>query len=123
VGRFLAARLGPDDMVICYDEYRPGLNFYLRRPVYFVEPPSLEEARIFTSNYIRLHLDEFRRDPEFRLIDEERMRRAIRRSGASTYLLAPRRSFAALQEQAGLRLMMVYQDPVGGVFLPAAPAP
>jgi 4-amino-4-deoxy-L-arabinose transferase-like glycosyltransferase len=119
VSEFLAARLAPEDAIICYDEYRPGLNFYLRRPVYFVSPPGAKTPRIFTSNYIRLNLEEFRHDPDFRQIPEERMRGFLGRDGAAAYLLAPRRSFAALQAEAGVPLVKIYEDEAGGVFVRA----
>jgi 4-amino-4-deoxy-L-arabinose transferase-like glycosyltransferase len=116
VSEFLATRLGPDDAIVCYDEYRPGLNFYLKRPVYFVAPPGTKTPRTFTSNYIRLNIEQFRNDPDFRQIPKERMRELLSRPGAFTYLLAPRRSAAALQEAAGVPLVTIYEDAAGAVL-------
>ena len=119
VSEFLARRLGPEDALVCYDEYRPGLNFYLQRPVYFVAPPGTKTPRTFTSNYIRLNIEQFEGDPDFRQITRERMRRLLSSPGTVTWLLAPRRSAAALEAEAGVPLATIYEDAAGLVLVRA----
>src|SRR5262249_52812964 len=71
VSRFLAGRLRPDDLVVCYEQYRPGLNFYLRRPIHL-----FTTGTPFSSWYIKQHLDELRGDPSFPMLSGEQLRRA-----------------------------------------------
>lgn len=113
VSLFLAGRIGADDTVICFNEYRPGLNFYLRRPIYLVSDP----GRIFTSNYIKMHFEEFRSEPDFRLIPIERLG-AFLGSVRGAFVVAPRRSYDTLRMTAGLPLRIAYEDAVGAVFVP-----
>ncbi len=112
MSRFLAGRLTPQDSVICYDEYRPGLNFYLRRPVYLSSGP----GRTFTSNYIKQNIEQFRHDPSFRMIPKEDLPRALLRDSGA-FVVAPRRSFKALESSAGVPLTLIYEDFYGGVFV------
>lgn len=118
ISRFLAGRLASGDAVICFDEYRPGLNFYLERPVLLVTEP----GRIFTSNYIKMHLEEFQADPGFRLIPVERMR-ALLRPGQGAYVVAPRRAYDELRSDAVVPLRIVYEDAYGAVFVADAARP
>jgi hypothetical protein len=113
VSRLLAARLGPDDKVICFEEYRPGLNFYLRRPIHQVT----RAGRIFTSNYILMHLDEYRGDTSFRLIPQDGLRPLFRGVGGSVYVLAPRTEYAALFEMIGMTLRPIYENDIAGLFV------
>jgi 4-amino-4-deoxy-L-arabinose transferase-like glycosyltransferase len=120
VSRFLAGKLSPQDRVICYDEYRPSLNFYLRRPIDVVDDPG---KRIFTSNYVRQNLAANLHDPSFHLISGEAMRDLLRRAGPGVYLLAPRESYAALVREAVVPLETIYEDFHGGVFVRAGAHP
>ncbi len=115
VSRFLAARLGPDDRVICFEEYRPGLNFYLKRPIYLVSGP----GRTFTSNYIKMHIEEYRNDPTFRMIPKDRLTEALLQDG-TTFIVAPVRSYDALRAAAGVPLRTIYEDGVGAIFVRSA---
>lgn len=117
VSRFLEKRLEPDDVVICYEQYRPGLNFYLRRPVFLVT-----SGTPFSSWYIMRHLDEFRRDPSFRLITGEQMRRLLEAPAPAVYVLSPPRMYGLLRSEAGppLRPDPIYEDFGGGLFVRAA---
>ena len=115
VSRFLAARLGPDDRVICFEEYRPGINFYLKRPIYLVSGP----GRTFTSNYIQMHIEEYRNDPTFRMIPKDRLTEALLQDG-TTFIVAPVRSYDALRAAAGVPLRTIYEDGVGAIFVRSA---
>jgi len=117
VSRFLAARLRPDDRVVCYEQYRPGLNFYLRRPIHLVTT-----GTPFSSWYIKLHLDEFRRDPSFPMIPGERLRRLLAAPTPAVYVLSPPRMYDLLRAEAGpgLRPDPIYEDLGGGVFAKAS---
>ena len=112
VSEFLAERLRPGDKVICYIKYRPGVNFYLRRPIYQVR----EQGRIFTSNYIKEHVDRFRGRPSFRLVPQEDFRAAILDDGAAEFVLASRRDYDDL-DALELPLQRVYEDGGGRVFV------
>ena len=114
VSRYLETRLADQDRVICFEEYRPGLNFYLRRPIHHVT----RWGRIFTSNYIEQNLDRFRGDPGFRRMPEDEMRRILRDGGRQVYILAPRKQYDLLAEMAAVPLRQVYEDPYGGLFVP-----
>ena len=114
VSRFLAERLHPGDRVVLFEEYRPGMNFYLRLPLYQVT----RAGRVFTSNYIEAHLDRFRADPSFRLLAPEAFRDVLRDAGAATWVLAPRKEYGPLQEMAGVPLARVREEGGFGLFLP-----
>ncbi len=113
VSRFLAGRLQPDDRVICYEQYRPGLNFYLRRPIHLVTT-----GTPFSSWYIKLHLDEFRRDPSFPMLSGEQLRRLVAAPAPAIYVLSPPRMYDLLRAEAGpgLRPEPIYEDLGGGLF-------
>jgi hypothetical protein len=102
-------------MVICFEEYRPGLNFYLRRPIYQVT----RAGRIFTSNYIEKHLDQFRDDPGFRLLSKERLRETLRDPGSTAYVLSARKEYGPLFEAAGVPLRSVWEQGGFGLFVRA----
>jgi 4-amino-4-deoxy-L-arabinose transferase-like glycosyltransferase len=114
VSRYLLGRLGSEDRVVCFEEYKPGLNFYLARPIGQVT----RAGRIFTSNYIATHLATLRADPQFRLMEPEALQSALRDTGARTYVLAPRKEYDALRETAGLPLRPVWEEGGFGLFLP-----
>ena len=116
VSRFLLGRLGAGDQVVCFEEYRPGLNFYLARPIGQVT----RAGRIFTSNYIAAHLATLRTDPQFRLMEPAALQSALRDSAGRTYVLAPRKEYEALKETAGLPLRPVWEEGGFGLFLPDA---
>jgi 4-amino-4-deoxy-L-arabinose transferase-like glycosyltransferase len=114
VSRYLLGRLGAEDRVVCFEEYRPGLNFYLARPIGQVT----RAGRIFTSNYIAAHLATLRTDPQFRLMEPAALQSALRDPGSHTYVLAPRKEYDALKEAAGLPLRPVWEEGGFGLFLP-----
>jgi 4-amino-4-deoxy-L-arabinose transferase-like glycosyltransferase len=119
LSRFLIERLRPEDRVICFEEFRPGLNFYLKRPIYQVT----RAGRVFTSNYVATHLDQFRTDPGFRLLTQDAMREALAAGsgGASTtYILADRKEYGPLFEAARIPLKPVWEAGGFGLFVPAA---
>ncbi|HZN03786.1 MAG TPA: glycosyltransferase family 39 protein [Candidatus Polarisedimenticolia bacterium] len=116
VSRFLQERLADRDRVVCFEEFRPGLNFYLERPIGQVT----RAGRIFTSNYIAAHLDAQRADPGFRLMEPAALQAALRDPAALTYVLAPRKEFDALRRTAGLPLQAIWEGKGFGLFLPAA---
>jgi 4-amino-4-deoxy-L-arabinose transferase-like glycosyltransferase len=113
VSRFLESRMGPEDRIICYEDYRPGLNFYLRREIDQVTP----DGRVFTSNYIERKLDRFAGDPSFRLMPEGRMRELFARRDPEIFLLTPRRHYDELPEVTGVPVRRIYEDDFGGVFV------
>ncbi|HEU4403172.1 MAG TPA: glycosyltransferase family 39 protein [Candidatus Polarisedimenticolia bacterium] len=119
VSRFLRPRLAPDDRVICFDLYRPGLNFYLHRPISLVLDIT-GPGVLFSSNYIMEHLDEFRRDPSFPLLSDDRLREALRAGTPRAFVLSPRKRYDTLRRRAGVPLEMIYEDQAGGVFVRAA---
>ncbi|HET8948673.1 MAG TPA: glycosyltransferase family 39 protein [Candidatus Polarisedimenticolia bacterium] len=114
VSRYLLGRLAAEDRVVCFEEYRPGLNFYLARPVGQVT----RAGRIFTSNYIAAHLTAMRGDPSFRLMEPAALQAALRDTGARTYVLAPAKEYDALRATAGLPLRPVWEEGGFGLFLP-----
>ncbi len=113
VSRFLEERLGPDDRVICYEDYWPGLNFYLRREIDQVTP----DGRVFTSNYLAASARRLAGDPSFRLMPQERMRELLARGDSALYILTPRRYWDDLQEAAGVPLRLIHEERFGGVFV------
>lgn len=117
VSRFLEKHLKPDDLIICYEQYRPGLNFYLRRPVLLVT-----SGTPFSSWWVMRHLDEYRRDPSFRMIDLDRMRVLLEQPQPDVYILSPPRMFGLLRRDAGdaLNPDPIYEDQGGGLFVRAA---
>jgi 4-amino-4-deoxy-L-arabinose transferase-like glycosyltransferase len=117
VSRFLEKRLKPDDLIICYEQYRPGLNFYLRRPVLLVT-----SGTPFSSWWVMRHLDEYRRDPSFRMIGLDRMRALLEQPQPDVYILSPPRMFGLLRRDAGdaLHPEPIYEDQGGGLFVRAA---
>ena len=117
VSAFLAERLRPGDRVVCFEEYRPGLNFYLKRPIWQVT----HMGRVFTSNYIATHLDDMRRDPGFRLMPPDDFRARLREAGAATYVLVPKKENDRLAETTGMTFRPLWE---GGGFeldVPASP--
>jgi len=114
VSRFLAERLHTGDRVVQFEEYRPGINFYLQKPIYQVT----RAGRVFTSNYIAAHLDRFRADPAFRLLTPEAFRDTLRDSGATTWVLAPHKEYGPLEDMAGMPLARVREEGGFGLFLP-----
>ena len=117
--RFLAPLLKPDDVVICYEEYRPGLNFYLRRPIHLVTT-----GTPFSSWYVKAHLEEMSRDPKFPIISSDTMRRLLEAPTPEVYVLAPRRMYERMRAEAGeaLRPDPIYENLGAGVFV-RAPRP
>ncbi|HYV86359.1 MAG TPA: glycosyltransferase family 39 protein [Patescibacteria group bacterium] len=119
VSRYLAGRLGPSDKVVCYEEFRPGLGFYLRIPIEQVT----RAGRIFTSNYIAAHADALRADPASRLVSEETLRGSLADASFTTYVLTPHKEYGTLKEAAGsIPLRMVWEQGGFGLFVPAAAA-
>jgi len=117
VSVFLQSRLVGKDRVVCFEEYRPGLNFYLQRPIGQVT----RSGRIFTSNYIAAHLEALRAaDPEFRLMEPAGLQAALRDQSALTYVLAPRKEYDALRRTAGLPMQPIWEARGFGLFLPVA---
>ncbi|MEE9291673.1 MAG: glycosyltransferase family 39 protein [Acidobacteriota bacterium] len=113
VSRFLEERLGPDDRVICYEDYWPGLNFYLRREVDQVTP----DGRVFTSNYLAASARRLAGDPSFRLMPQKKMRELLAHGDSVVYILTPRRYWDDLQAVAGVPLRLIHEDRFGGVFV------
>jgi hypothetical protein len=68
------------------------------------------------------HLDEYRRDPAFRIIPLDRMRSLLESPAPEVYILAPPRMFGLLRRDAGpgLRPDPIYEDQGGGLFVRAA---
>jgi 4-amino-4-deoxy-L-arabinose transferase-like glycosyltransferase len=119
VSRYLAERLRPSDRVVCYEEFRPGVGYYLRRPVYQVT----RAGRIFTSNYIAAHADELRAAPGTLLVSEEALRAALVDASFTTYVLTPHKEYGTLKESAGsIPLRMVWEEGGFGLFVPGAAA-
>jgi 4-amino-4-deoxy-L-arabinose transferase-like glycosyltransferase len=117
VSVFLQGRLAGKDRVVCFEEYRPGLNFYLQRPIGQVT----RAGRIFTSNYIAAHLEALRAaDPEFRLMEPAELQAALRDPGALTYVLSPRKEYDALRRTAGVPMQPIWEAGGFGLFLPVA---
>jgi len=117
VSVFLQSRLAEKDRVVCFEEYRPGLNFYLQRPIGQVT----RSGRIFTSNYIAAHLEALRAtDPEFRLMEPAGLQAALRDQSALTYVLAPRKEYDALRQTAGVPMQPIWEAGRFGLFLPVA---
>jgi 4-amino-4-deoxy-L-arabinose transferase-like glycosyltransferase len=119
VARLLATWLRPQDDVLCFEEYRPGLNFYLRRPVQFVGGP----GRTLTSNYLKMNIDRFKNRPGFHVLDPDRLHEWLAERGARAFLLAPRRAYDDLRAAAGLPLRQIYEDKTGAVFVLDSPRP
>jgi 4-amino-4-deoxy-L-arabinose transferase-like glycosyltransferase len=113
VSLFLESRMRPEDRIICYEDYRPGLNFYLRRGIDQVTP----DGRVFSSNYIAWRANRFARDPSFRLMPQGRMRELFARRDPVVFLLTPRRHYDELQEVTGVPVRRIYEDDFGGVFI------
>jgi hypothetical protein len=104
-------------MVVCYEQYRPGLNFYLRRPIHLVTT-----GTPFSSWYIKAHLEEMSRDPGFPILSSDRMRRLLEAPVPGVFVLAPRRMYDRLLQETGdaLRPEPVYEDLGAGLFVRAA---
>src|SRR5256712_1467724 len=113
MSRYLAMHLKPDDMVVCYEQHRPGLNFYLRRPIYLVTT-----GTPFSSWYILAHLDEMGRDPKFPIMSSDQMRRLLGAPAPEGFIVVPRRMYERMRAEAGdaLRPDPVYQDLGAGAF-------
>jgi hypothetical protein len=114
---FLAERLKPDDVVVINEEYRPGMNFYLARPIYQVT----RAGRVFTSNYIEANLETMRKDPEFRLLTADGLRERLRDPSRTTWVMTPHKEYDDLERLAGVPLVRHYEDAGVGLFT-AAPA-
>jgi hypothetical protein len=114
MSRYLSMHYEPHDMVVCYEQYRPGLNFYLRRPIYLVT-----SGTPFSSWYIKAHLDEMSRDPKFPIISSEQMRRLLSAPSPEVFIVAPRRMYDRLRAEAGdaLRPDPIYEDLGAGLFV------
>ncbi len=119
VSGFLRERLGPRDRVICYEDYRPGLNFYLRRPIDQVTP----DGRVFTSNYLEASAARLSGDPSFRLMPMAGMRDLLGRDEPEVFVLTPRRHWEELPEVAGVPMKRIYEDDFGGVFVRGGAGP
>jgi hypothetical protein len=115
VSEFLAGRLRPGDKVICFEQYRPGLNFYLRRPIYQV----FRQGRIFTSNYIGEHLESLRGRPSLRVIPRGDLRAALLDDVSRAFVLSPRKEYDELERLAGVPLRRIYEDGGGDLFVRA----
>jgi 4-amino-4-deoxy-L-arabinose transferase-like glycosyltransferase len=113
VSRWLAARLGPEDRVVCFEEFRPGLNYYLRRPIQQVT----RAGRVFTSNYIAAHLDTLKKTDGFRLMTPDDFKTALGDSRV-TYVLAPEKEYGPLLGMAGRPLERVWESGHFGLFVP-----
>jgi 4-amino-4-deoxy-L-arabinose transferase-like glycosyltransferase len=117
--RFLAERLRPGDRVVCFEEYKPGLNFYLQRPIH----QFTRQGRIFTSNYIAAQVETLRGDPGFRLMSPEVFAAALRDRSSTTWVLSPHKEYASLREAAGgAPLDAVWEAGGFGLFTPSAAA-
>jgi hypothetical protein len=115
LSRFLATRVASEDIIVCFEEYRPGLNFYLQRPIHQVR----RQGRVFTSNYIDEHVDEFRSRPSFRLIPRERFSDVLTSSPGQVFVLSPFKELEDLRALAGVPLRKIHEDAAGAVFVPA----
>jgi 4-amino-4-deoxy-L-arabinose transferase-like glycosyltransferase len=115
VSRFLEARLRPGDRIVCFEEFRPGLNYYLQRPIHQVT----RAGRIFTSNYIAAHLDTLRRQDGFRLMTPDDLRAALA-AAPGTYVLAPEKEYGPLFEMAGRPLERIWEAGGFGLFVPGS---
>ncbi len=117
VSRFLAARLRPGDLVVCYEQYRPGLNFYLRRPIHL-----FTTGTPFSSWYIKQHLDELLLDPSFPMFSGEELRRVLAAPSPAVFVLAPPRMYDLVRALAGPALGPdpLFEDLGVGVFGRAA---
>ena len=64
------------------------------------------------------HLDEFSRDPAFRIITSERLRRLVASPAPAVYVLSPPRMYDLLRGEAGPGLGHdpIYEDLGGGLF-------
>jgi hypothetical protein len=117
VSRYLAGRLGPADKVVCFEEFRPGLGFYLKRPIDQVT----RAGRIFTSNYVATHADALRADPASHLVSEDTLRAALADGSFTTWVLTPRKEYGTLKDAAGsIPLRMIWEQGGFGLFVPAA---
>jgi 4-amino-4-deoxy-L-arabinose transferase-like glycosyltransferase len=116
LSRFLAGRLRSDDVVVCYEQYRPGLNFYLRRRIHL-----LTSGTAFSSWYVMAHLDELRRDPTFPVLSSEQTRRLLAAPVPEIYVVAPRRMYERMRAELGdaLRPDPIYEDLGAGLFVRA----
>jgi 4-amino-4-deoxy-L-arabinose transferase-like glycosyltransferase len=113
VSRFLAEHLRPGDRVVCFEEFRPGLNYYLQRPIHQVT----RAGRIFTSNYIAAHRDTLERTDGFRLMSPDDLRTAVAASGSRTYVLSPEKEYGPLFEMTGRPLERVWESGGFGLFV------
>lgn len=113
VSRLLEARLGPRDRIYCFDEYWPGLNFYLQRPIHQVTL----DGRVFTSNYIAAHVEALRPDG-LRLLRPDELQAALADESSAAYVLAPRRKYGALQGVAGRPLQPIWEAGGYGLLVP-----
>lgn len=120
VSRFLEPRLRRDDLLVCWEQYRPGLNFYLHRWLL------LAKARRghwtpFSSNYIKYHPEEFLNDPTFRVISHDDLRTRLADRSRQVFILAPRQEYDDLRAEMGglLNPEPVWEDLGAGLFVRA----
>lgn len=109
---YLAGRLGPDDILVVNEEYRPGMNFYLQRPIWQVT----RAGRIFTSNYIEANLATMQADPEFRLLSVDAFRQRLGDPAHTVWMMTPRKEYDELERVAGRTLTLHYEDAGVGLF-------
>ena len=114
MSRYLSMHFEPHDMVVCYEQYRPGLNFYLGRRIYLVTT-----GTPFSSWYVMEHQDEMRRDPNFPIISMERLGALLAAPAPEVFVVAPRRMYDRLRAEAGdaLRPDPIYEDLGAGLFV------
>src|SRR5262249_2119875 len=119
LSRHLAERLKPDDVIVCYEQYRPGLSFYLKRPIHL-----LTTGTPFSSWWVMAHIDEMRGDPRYPILTVEQLRTLLESPAPGVYVVAPTRMYDRLRADAGeaLRPDPVYEDLGAGLFVRAAPA-
>jgi len=127
VSAFLAGRLGRDDVLVCFEQYRPGLNFYLKRWLWLVKgrmSPVKGPGTPFTSNYMKYHLEEFQGDPSFRMIDYAGLRHLLGDASRRVFILAPRQEYDTLRAEAQglLNPDPVWEDIGAGLFARAGDA-
>ena len=113
VSRLLEARLQPGDRVYCFEEYWPGLNFYLQRPIHQVTL----DGRIFTSNYIAAHAASMRGDG-LRLLRPDELQAALADESSAAYILVPKREHDELRTFAGRPLEAIWEAGGYGLFVP-----
>jgi hypothetical protein len=114
MSRYLSMHFEPHDMVVCYEQYRPGLNFYLGRRIFLVTT-----GTPFSSWYVMEHLEEMRRDPQFPIISMEHLRALLAAPSPEVFIVAPRRMYDRMRADVGdvLRPDPIYEDLGAGLFV------